>query len=81
MPALCVNTVVFLIEFLIEFLKMYLAVVVLLKIKQRKTIGISFLIAITALIFSAPFLDFADFGFIGGIVVIGLLAGNACDKK
>lgn len=81
MPALCVNTVVFLIEFLIEFLKMYLAVVVLLKIKQRKTIGISFLIAITALIFSAPFFDFADFGFIGGIVVIGLLAGNACDKK
>lgn len=77
MSTLCFNVV----GFLVEFLKLYLAVVVLLKIEQRKSIWISFLSALFVLTFASAFFDFADFGFIGGIVVVGLLAVNSCDKK
>lgn len=77
MSTLCFNVA----GFLVEFLKLYLAVVVLLKIEQRKSIWISFLSALFVLTFASAFFDFADFGFIGGIVVIGLLAVNSCDKK
>lgn len=77
MSTLCFNVV----GFLIEFLKLYLAVVVLLKIGIRKRIWISFLVALFVLTFFSAFLEFSEFTFIRGIIVIGLLAVNAYEIK
>lgn len=77
MSTLCFN----LVGFLIEFLKLYLAVVVLLKIEQRKSIWISSLTALFALAFVSVFLDFSQLSFACVIVITGLFLLNTREKK
>lgn len=77
MSTLCFN----LVGFLIEFLKLYLAVVVLLKIEQRKSIWISSLTALFALAFVSVFLDFSQLSFARVIVITGLFLLNTREKK
>lgn len=69
------------INFVVEFIKLYLAVVVLFRIRQHKSVRISFWAVLLALAFASAFFDVSQFSFISGVAAIGILSVNAYEKK
>lgn len=76
MDVICLNAV----RFTVEFIKLFMVVVIFFKIRQRNSIYASYFTALFAIMYVSLFIDVSQFGVIGILSVVILIA-NAYEKK
>lgn len=77
MSIICFNAI----RFSVEFIKLFLATVIFLKIRQHKSIYVSYIITLLIIMFASVFIDFSNLSIIYDITSILLLTVNAYDKR